>query len=151
MKLTFLAHKLSKQAILFLTLLFICWHNINTCYAQMSNTQTRDPIAISVQKQNAIQNSSHRSFAQTSIFKIPLGVALYFYQNVLSEAFQTSCPHYPSCSGFAKDALTHFHLVKALALSADRLSRCTPLGLNDYDENELNYFNDLILDPVNDY
>jgi putative component of membrane protein insertase Oxa1/YidC/SpoIIIJ protein YidD len=117
----------------------------------VSNVASSDPIQQAVHKNTVAIKSDTRKIARTKLLRLPLAITLYFYQNVLSEAFQTSCPHYPSCSGFAKDALTHFHLVKALALSADRLSRCTPMGINDYEENELNYFEDLILDSVNDY
>lgn len=117
----------------------------------VSDVACSDPIQQAVHKNTVVIKSNTRKIAHTKVLRLPLAITLYFYQNVLSEAFQTSCPHYPSCSGFAKDALTHFHLVKALALSADRLSRCTPMGINDYEENELNYFEDLILDSVNDY
>jgi len=117
----------------------------------VSNAASLDPIQQAVHKNTVVIKSDTRKIARTKVLRLPLAITLYFYQNVLSEAFQTSCPHYPSCSGFAKDALSHFNLLKALALSADRLSRCTPMGITDYDENELIYFQDLILDPINDY
>jgi uncharacterized protein len=135
--------------LIFATLILIAFHT--TSSAQQQLIQQTDPIQLAVRTNTTTLINARRAYAHAGILKTPLTTALYFYQNLISEVFQTSCPHYPSCSGFAKDALTHFHLVKALALSADRLSRCTPMGINDYEENELNYFEDLILDSVNDY
>ncbi len=135
--------------LIFATLILIAFHT--TSSAQEQQTKQADPIQLAVRANTTALTNARRDYAHTGILKTPLAAALYLYQNLISEAFQTSCPHYPSCSGFAKDALKHFHLVKALALSADRLSRCTPMGINDYEETELNYFEDLILDSVNDY
>lgn len=120
-------------------------------FSQENLPYSQDPIVQSVQNHTRELANARRGYARVGIKKAPFAALLYFYQNILSEAFQTSCPHYPSCSGFAKDALKHFHLAKALALSADRLSRCTPMGIKDYNEDELNYYLDLIYDPVIDY
>jgi putative component of membrane protein insertase Oxa1/YidC/SpoIIIJ protein YidD len=128
---------------------------LQTCptkaFSQVNHTQSQDPIIRSVYNQTHEFTNARRGYAKVNIKKAPLAGLLYFYQNILSEAFQTSCPHYPSCSGFAKDALLQLRLIEALALSADRLSRCTPMGIKDYSETELIYLNDLIDDPVSDY
>lgn len=133
----------------FATSFLIAFHTKSS--AQEKLVQQTDPIQLAVKTNTTALTNARRSYAHAGFLKTPLAAALYLYQNLISEAFQTNCPHYPSCSGFAKDALKHFHLVKALALSADRLSRCTPMGIKDYNEDELNYYLDLIYDPVNDY
>ncbi len=135
--------------LIFAILILIAFHT--TSSAQEMLIQQTDPIQLAVRTNTTTLANARRTYAHAGILKTPLAAALYFYQNLISEAFQTNCPHYPSCSGFAKDALQHFHLVKALALSADRLSRCTPMGIKDYHEDELNNYLDLIYDPVNDY
>ncbi len=72
------------------------------------------------------------SFVSKKLISLPLSGSLYLYQKFISTQWQTNCPHYPSCSNFAKQSIQHFGWIKGIALAADRLSRCTPLSLNNY-------------------
>ena len=53
------------------------------------------------------------------------GGMLYTYQAVISSQIAADCPYEVSCSAFSKQSIQEFGLIKGLALSADRLTRCT--------------------------
>lgn len=59
-----------------------------------------------------------------------MGGLMFFYQNVVSKEIAGSgCPYSPSCSDFSKQSIEQFGLIKGIALSADRFSRCTNAAL----------------------
>lgn len=53
------------------------------------------------------------------------GGMLYTYQAVISSQIAADCPYEISCSAFSKQSIQEFGLIKGLALSADRVTRCT--------------------------
>lgn len=53
------------------------------------------------------------------------GGLLFTYQSVISSQISADCPYEVSCSAFSKQSIQEFGLIKGLALSADRLTRCT--------------------------
>ncbi|MBK7964992.1 MAG: membrane protein insertion efficiency factor YidD [Bacteroidetes bacterium] len=53
------------------------------------------------------------------------GGMLFTYQAVISSQIAADCPYEVSCSAFSKLSIQEFGLIKGLALSADRLTRCT--------------------------
>jgi putative component of membrane protein insertase Oxa1/YidC/SpoIIIJ protein YidD len=50
--------------------------------------------------------------------------SLTIYQKVLSPQISASCLYQQSCSRFSRAAISEFGIVKGIALTADRLSRC---------------------------
>lgn len=60
------------------------------------------------------------------------GGALFFYQGVISPQILQGCAFDPSCSAFSKQCIHQFGIVKGVALSADRLTRCTRLSAIDF-------------------
>jgi uncharacterized protein len=58
---------------------------------------------------------------------------LRLYKLLLSPMFAGSCRFLPSCSDYARDAVTMHGVFKGTWLSARRLSRCHPLGSSGYD------------------
>lgn len=59
------------------------------------------------------------------------GGLLYFYQKAISPQISVDCPYEINCSNFGKKSIRRFGLVKGLALTADRLTRCTPYTMID--------------------
>ncbi|MCD6539404.1 MAG: membrane protein insertion efficiency factor YidD [Candidatus Omnitrophica bacterium] len=55
------------------------------------------------------------------------------YQGSLSKLFPPACRYYPSCSEYAKQALSKFTLFKALAKIFLRILRCNPFFPGGYD------------------
>lgn len=53
------------------------------------------------------------------------GGMLFTYQAFISSQIAADCPYEVSCSAFSKQSIQEFGLIKGLALSADRLTRCT--------------------------
>ncbi|MBK9639218.1 MAG: membrane protein insertion efficiency factor YidD [Bacteroidetes bacterium] len=53
------------------------------------------------------------------------GGMLYTYQATISSQIAADCPYEVSCSAFSKQSILEFGLIKGLALSADRVTRCT--------------------------
>lgn len=53
------------------------------------------------------------------------GGMLFTYQAVISSQIAADCPYEVSCSAFSKQSILEFGLIKGLALSADRVTRCT--------------------------
>ncbi len=64
-------------------------------------------------------------FIKYNPISLLFGGSLYIYQNKISPLIQFGCLYEPSCSEFARQSLKKFNLVKAVLLSADRLTRCT--------------------------
>lgn len=63
-----------------------------------------------------------------------LAIALVrLYQVVASPYFAGCCRFEPSCSSYAIGALAQHGLLRGLWLTAQRLSRCHPLGSSGFD------------------
>jgi len=58
---------------------------------------------------------------------------LNLYKMLLSPLFTGSCRFLPSCSDYAREAVTAHGVVKGTWLAARRLSRCHPLGSSGLD------------------
>jgi putative membrane protein insertion efficiency factor len=58
---------------------------------------------------------------------------LTFYKILLSPLFTGSCRFLPSCSEYAREAVTVHGTVKGVWLAARRLTRCHPLGSSGLD------------------
>lgn len=66
------------------------------------------------------------------------GGALFGYQRWISPLLASKCPYELSCSAFSKASIQEFGLVKGVALSADRLTRCTEFTMIDMKPSRLN-------------
>ena len=58
---------------------------------------------------------------------------LTFYKILLSPLFPGACRFLPSCSQYAREAVTVHGTVKGAWLAARRLSRCQPFGTSGLD------------------
>jgi putative component of membrane protein insertase Oxa1/YidC/SpoIIIJ protein YidD len=77
--------------------------------------------------------------------------ALYFYQKVISPQLQSHCPYEISCSAFSFASIKEFGLIKGVALSADRLTRCTPYTNMDMMPSQRNERTGMIIDNPSKY
>jgi uncharacterized protein len=57
-----------------------------------------------------------------------LNGSLTFYQKVISPQISAGCLYETSCSRFSRKALQEFGIIKGIALTADRLSRCNRIS-----------------------
>ncbi len=59
------------------------------------------------------------------------GSLMFTYQSVVSPQFSASCLFHTSCSHFSIQLIREFGLIKGIALSADRVSRCSRIAATD--------------------
>ena len=62
---------------------------------------------------------------------LTFGSLMFVYQKVFSAQFSTNCAYEISCSSFSKMCIHRYGMVKGIALSADRLTRCTQFAASD--------------------
>jgi putative component of membrane protein insertase Oxa1/YidC/SpoIIIJ protein YidD len=79
------------------------------------------------------------------------GGALYVYQKAISPQLQSHCPYEISCSAFSMATIQEFGLVKGVALSADRLTRCTQFSTLDLMPSQINQKTGSIIDDPSKY
>lgn len=68
-----------------------------------------------------------------SIPALLLRLLIRVYQLALSPLFAGSCRYQPSCSEYARQAITRFGAIKGSYLMTARLLRCHPWGGAGYD------------------
>ena len=73
-----------------------------------------------------------------------LGGSLFLYQRVVSPQISAGCAYEISCSNFSKQCIKHFGLIKGVALSTDRLTRCNRISSADFHPVFLNKNNRMI-------
>ncbi|KMQ76960.1 membrane protein insertion efficiency factor YidD [Marinobacter subterrani] len=56
-----------------------------------------------------------------------------FYQYAISPMMASHCRHYPTCSHYAVEAISHHGALKGLFLTIRRLLRCHPWAEGGYD------------------
>ncbi|MBK7311971.1 MAG: membrane protein insertion efficiency factor YidD [Sphingobacteriaceae bacterium] len=80
------------------------------------------------------------------------GGAMFLYQKHISVQIGANCPFELSCSNFSKTVITKYGFFKGIALTADRLTRCTRLaGIDLIPGVDYNTRTNKILDPLNGY
>ena len=71
-------------------------------------------------------------FVKYNPISLVFGGSLLFYQKVISPQIMAGCVFDPSCSNFSKQCIKTYGIPKGVALSADRLTRCTLLSSIDF-------------------
>ena len=59
--------------------------------------------------------------------------AIKIYQKVFSGAFGRRCGFYPTCSEYARQAITKYGSIKGSYLSMKRILKCHPFHKGGYD------------------
>ena len=82
---------------------------------------------------------------------LTLGGLLFVYQKAISPQLQSHCPYEISCSAFSKACIEEFGIIKGVALTADRLGRCTQFTLIDIQQSQINERDGSIIDHPHKY
>ncbi len=69
-----------------------------------------------------------RSFAAAFLLAL-----LTFYQRCLSPALPSACKFYPTCSQYAREAVTRYGAARGSWMALKRLLRCRPFAKGGYD------------------
>tara|TARA_B110000046_G_C12915356_1_gene364704 strand:+ start:360 stop:839 length:480 start_codon:yes stop_codon:yes gene_type:complete len=77
--------------------------------------------------------------------------ALFIYQKVISPQLQSRCPYEISCSAFSFASIQEYGLFKGVALSADRLTRCTQFTAIDMLPSQMNDRTGMLIDNPSKY
>lgn len=67
------------------------------------------------------------------LLSYPFILVIRIYQYVISPALGPKCRFTPTCSQYAAEALKKHGVIKGMALSVKRISRCHPGGGSGYD------------------
>lgn len=82
---------------------------------------------------------------------LTFGGLLYVYQKAISPQLQSRCPYEISCSAFSKVCIEEFGFFKGMALTADRLGRCTQFTLVDIMPSQVNQNTGSVIDNPEKY
>ena len=74
---------------------------------------------------------SDRIISRLNPVRLSLGGMMYVYQRFVSPQLPSECLYHPSCSGFSKELIRDLGLVKGMAATADRLTRCNRIAVFD--------------------
>jgi putative membrane protein insertion efficiency factor len=75
-------------------------------------------------------------FLSNTLSGITSGIAIWpirAYQWLISPLLPASCRYQPTCSAYAVEALQRHGLLRGLAMTVKRLTRCHPWGGSGYD------------------
>ena len=70
--------------------------------------------------------------------KQPILLIIKFYQFFISPWLGKNCCYLPTCSEYAKEAITTFGVIKGILLTMKRLIRCHPFSDGGYDPLPIN-------------
>ncbi len=101
----------------------------NSDFLLLENHQPISPYP--VKKKPGFLFISKKKWIRYNPVNLAFGGLLFVYQSVISSQIAADCPYEISCSNFSKQSILEYGLIKGLALSADRLTRCTKLAAKD--------------------
>lgn len=136
-------------------LIFICW--LLTCYSFLNAQENiKDWELIRKQDFHNHEFDKHQvkflfigrnPLVRYNPVSLSLGALMYVYQKAISPQFSSKCGYEISCSNFSKHVIQEYGLIKGVALTADRLTRCTPFAAIDVNTVFLNEENKVIDNP----
>jgi uncharacterized protein len=98
-----------------------------------------------------IKAKKNSLIAKVNPFRLFFGSLLYVYQKGISPQISRQCGFEVSCSEFSKTCIQQHGLFKGIALSADRMSRCTRIASFDLKIVDFDFKSKKIIDPVSFY
>ncbi len=84
-------------------------------------------------------------------FKAIAFVTIFFYQKIISEQISAGCEFDMSCSNFGIYSIKEFGIIKAVCLTADRLTRCNGLAQSETENYLINHTTGKVIDEPKMY
>lgn len=122
--------KLVWVVLLFLSCNFVC-SQVDNDFELILNTKIEDSTFLKKRHVNYAFEGKNW-FVKYNPVSLMFGGALLFYQKVISPQIMAGCAFDPSCSNFSKQCIKLYGIPKGVALSTDRLTRCTRLSSIDF-------------------
>ena len=122
--------KLVWVVLLFLSCNFVC-SQVDNDFELILNTKIEDSTILKKRHVNYAFEGKNW-FVKYNPVSLMFGGALLFYQKVISPQIMAGCAFDPSCSNFSKQCIKLYGIPKGVALSTDRLTRCTRLSSIDF-------------------
>ncbi len=97
--------------------------NSKSDFELMAKHERKNPYPI--KKKPSFLLVGKKNIVKYNPMSLLFGGMLFTYQAVISSQIAADCPYEVSCSAFSKQSILEFGLIKGLALSADRVTRCT--------------------------
>jgi uncharacterized protein len=107
-------------------------------------------VQFSPRKPKLLKPSKHAIINYNPI-TLAFSGSLFIYQKLISPQLQSKCPYEISCSAFSFKSIEEFGLVKGVALSVDRLTRCTQFTVIDMMPSQINERSGMIIDNPSKY
>lgn len=145
-----------KKAFIFLLIITVC------LLVQTAVAQTNSLNKVLLEKQDFAEKrydrrkpeflfkNSKNVLVKYNPVTLTFGSLLFMYQKGISPQLSANCPYVINCSNFSKQCIQHYGMVKGIALTADRLTRCTQFTLIDLRPSQFTKER-RIIDPVEQY
>ena len=117
--------------ILFFSLSFSAFSQATNDFDLLLNNKIEDSTYLKTRQVNYVFKDKNW-FVKYNPVSLLFGGSLLFYQKVISVQIMAGCAFDPSCSNFSKQCIKIYGMPKGVALSADRLTRCTILSSIDF-------------------
>lgn len=143
-----------RTAILTILLVFVALANVRAQLSSEQMARVRDANFETHQfdaRHPDVLWIGNNAFTRYNPVSLTLSGMMYLYQKAISPQLQSDCPYEVSCSAFSKVAIGEFGLVKGVAMTADRLTRCTEFTKIDILPSQVNMRTGRIIDPLEKY
>lgn len=97
------------------------------------------------------KKANHKTFLRINPVYWLLNGALTGYQKVISPQISAECLYELSCSRFSRAAIQEFGVIKGIALSADRISRCNRVAATSIEFIRISHLTGKVMDTPSMY
>lgn len=123
------------------------WDSLRNCHNDLALLQQHQAKNLYPDKKKpTFLLIGDKNWVKYNPVNLAFGGLLFIYQSVISSQIAADCPYEISCSNFSKQSLQEFGLIKGLALSADRVMRCTKIAVKNVHPLRINE-KGMLIDP----
>jgi len=97
--------------------------SISPSHAESGKWGPWDKDSIYQKEINPPPSCQHKSRTANKVTTLPIKLLITFFQQIISPVDGATCDFYPTCSGYAKQALKKHGLFMGLAMASERIAR----------------------------
>lgn len=110
---------------------FSCYSQTNSDFNLIKSHEIKDEKLSEKRKVNYVFKEKNW-FVKYNPVSLIFGGTLLFYQKIISPQVSAGYAFEISCSNFSKQCIKRYGILKGVALSTDRLTRCNKISSADY-------------------